>query len=163
MLNEVHTVGLTGAEQMGAGIAQVTAQAGIPVLMHDVSEEFLKRGFEGIRKNLDRMIQRGRFKPEERDRVLASIQIDGDIAAMKKADFVIEAVTENEDAKIAIFQKLDKVCDPDVIFASNTSSISITRMGARTTRADKVIGMHFMNPVPAMKLVEIIRGLATSD
>jgi 3-hydroxybutyryl-CoA dehydrogenase len=160
---EVHTVGVIGAGQMGAGIAQVTAQAGIPVLMHDVSEEFLKRGFEGIRKNLDRMIQRGRFKPEERDRVLASIQIDGDIAAMKKADFVIEAVTENEDAKIAIFQKLDKVCDPDVIFASNTSSISITRMGARTTRADKVIGMHFMNPVPAMKLVEIIRGLATSD
>jgi 3-hydroxybutyryl-CoA dehydrogenase len=128
-----------------------------------VSAEFCKRGFEGIRKNLDRMIQRGRFKPEERDRVLESIQTGTDIDMMKKADFVIEAVTENEDAKIAIFQKLDKVCDADVIFASNTSSISITRMGARTTRADKVIGMHFMNPVPAMKLVEIIRGLATSD
>ena len=160
---EVHTVGVIGAGQMGAGIAQVTAQAGIPVLMHDVSAEFCKRGFEGIRKNLDRMIQRGRFKPEERDRVLESIQTGTDIDMMKKADFVIEAVTENEDAKIAIFQKLDKVCDADVIFASNTSSISITRMGARTTRADKVIGMHFMNPVPAMKLVEIIRGLATSD
>ena len=160
---EVHTVGVIGAGQMGAGIAQVTAQAGIPVLMHDVSAEFCKRGFEGIRKNLDRMIQRGRFKPEERDRVLESIKTGTEIDMMKKADFVIEAVTENEDAKIAIFQKLDKVCDPDVIFASNTSSISITRMGARTTRADKVIGMHFMNPVPAMKLVEIIRGLATSD
>ena len=160
---EVHTVGVIGAGQMGAGIAQVTAQAGIPVLMHDVSPEFCKRGFEGIRKNLDRMIQRGRFKPEERDRVLESIKTGTDIGMMKKADFVIEAVTENEDAKIAIFQQLDKVCDPDVIFASNTSSISITRMGARTTRADKVIGMHFMNPVPAMKLVEIIRGLATSD
>jgi len=160
---EVHTVGVIGAGQMGAGIAQVTAQAGIPVLMHDVSAEFCKRGFEGIRKNLDRMIQRGRFKPEERDRVLESIKTGTEIEMMKKADFVIEAVTENEDAKIAIFQKLDKVCDPDVIFASNTSSISITRMGARTTRADKVIGMHFMNPVPAMKLVEIIRGLATSD
>jgi len=163
MLMEVHTVGVIGAGQMGAGIAQVTAQAGIPVLMHDVSPEFCKRGFEGIRKNLDRMIQRGRFKPEERDRVLESIKTGTDIGMMKKADFVIEAVTENEDAKIAIFQQLDKVCDPDVIFASNTSSISITRMGARTTRADKVIGMHFMNPVPAMKLVEIIRGLATSD
>jgi 3-hydroxybutyryl-CoA dehydrogenase len=163
MLMEVHTVGVIGAGQMGAGIAQVTAQAGIPVLMHDVSPEACKRGFDGIRKNLDRMIQRGRFKPEERDRVLESIKTVTDIDAMKKADFVIEAVTENEDAKIAIFQKLDKVCDPDVIFASNTSSISITRMGARTTRADKVIGMHFMNPVPAMKLVEIIRGLATSD
>ena len=160
---EVHTVGVIGAGQMGAGIAQVTAQAGIPVLMHDVSAEFCKRGFDGIRKNLDRMIQRGRFKPEERDRVLEIIKTGTDIEMMKKADFVIEAVTENEDAKIAIFQKLDKVCDPDVIFASNTSSISITRMGARTTRADKVIGMHFMNPVPAMKLVEIIRGLATSD
>ena len=160
---EVHTVGVIGAGQMGAGIAQVTAQAGIPVLMHDVSAEFCKRGFEGIRKNLDRMIQRGRFKPEERDRVLESIKTGTEIEMMKKADFVIEAVTENEDAKIAIFQKLDKICDADVIFASNTSSISITRMGARTTRADKVIGMHFMNPVPAMKLVEIIRGLATSD
>src|SRR5208283_4345520 len=160
---EVHTVGVIGAGQMGAGIAQVTAQAGIPVLMHDVSAEFCKRGFEGIRKNLDRMIQRGRFKPEERDRVLECIKTGTEIEMMKKADFVIEAVTENEDAKIAIFQKLDKVCDADVIFASNTSSISITRMGARTTRADKVIGMHFMNPVPAMRLVEIIRGLATSD
>ncbi len=160
---EVHTVGVIGAGQMGAGIAQVTAQAGIPVLMHDVSAEFCKRGFEGIRKNLDRMIQRGRFKPDERDRVLESIKTGTEIEMMKKADFVIEAVTENEDAKIAIFKKLDKVCDADVIFASNTSSISITRMGARTTRADKVIGMHFMNPVPAMKLVEIIRGLATSD
>jgi 3-hydroxybutyryl-CoA dehydrogenase len=160
---EVHTVGVIGAGQMGAGIAQVTAQAGIPVLMHDISAEFCKRGFDGIRKNLDRMIQRGRFKPEERDRVLESIKTGTDIGMMRKADFVIEAVTENEDAKIAIFKQLDQVCDPDVIFASNTSSISITRMGARTTRADKVIGMHFMNPVPAMKLVEIIRGLATSD
>ena len=160
---EVHTVGVIGAGQMGAGIAQVTAQAGIPVVMHDVSADACKRGFDGIRKNLDRMIQRGRFKPEERDRVLEIIKTGTDLAMMKKTDFVIEAVTENEDAKIAIFQQLDKVCDPDVIFASNTSSISITRMGARTTRADKVIGMHFMNPVPAMKLVEIIRGLATSD
>jgi len=160
---EVHTVGVIGAGQMGAGIAQVTAQAGIPVVMHDVSADACNRGFDGIRKNLDRMIQRGRFKPEERDRVLEIIKTGTDLAMMKKTDFVIEAVTENEDAKIAIFQQLDKVCDPDVIFASNTSSISITRMGARTTRADKVIGMHFMNPVPAMKLVEIIRGLATSD
>src|SRR5580704_1523202 len=163
MATEVHTVGVIGAGQMGAGIAQVTAQAGIPVVMHDVSAGACKRAFDSIRKNFDRMSQRGRFKPEERDRVMEIIKTATDLDAMKKADFVIEAVTENEDAKIAIFQKLDKVCDPDVIFASNTSSISITRMGARTTRADKVIGMHFMNPVPAMKLVEIIRGLATSD
>ncbi|HXN84908.1 MAG TPA: 3-hydroxybutyryl-CoA dehydrogenase [Candidatus Binataceae bacterium] len=160
---EVHTVGVVGAGQMGAGIAQVTAQAGIPVLMHDVSAEACKRGLDGIRKNFDRMIQRGRFKPEERDRVMEIIKTSPEIELLKKADFIIEAVVENEDAKIAIFQNLDKFCDPDVIFASNTSSISITRMGARTTRADKVIGMHFMNPVPAMKLVEIIRGLATSE
>src|SRR6202162_5310821 len=163
MAMEVHTVGVIGAGQMGAGIAQVTAQAGIPVVMHDVSAEACKRGFDSIRKNFDRMIERGRFKPEERDRVMEIIKTATDLSAMKRADFVIEAVTENEDAKIAIFQQLDKVCDPDVIFASNTSSISITRMGARTSRADRVIGMHFMNPVPAMKLVEIIRGLATSE
>ena len=109
---EVHTVGVIGAGQMGAGIAQVTAQAGIPVLMHDVSAEFCKRGFEGIRKNLDRMIQRGRFKPEERDRVLESIKTGTEIAMMKKADFVIEAVTENEDAKIAIFQSSTRYAIP---------------------------------------------------
>jgi 3-hydroxybutyryl-CoA dehydrogenase len=159
----IGTVGVIGAGQMGAGVAQVAAQAGVKVLLTDISEEFVARGRETVARNLDRMLQRGRFKPEERDRVLESIKTGTEIEMMKKADFVIEAVTENEDAKIAIFQRLDKVCDPDVIFASNTSSISITRMGARTTRADKVIGMHFMNPVPAMKLVEIIRGLATSD
>jgi 3-hydroxybutyryl-CoA dehydrogenase len=108
------------------------------------------------------MIQRGRFKPDERDRVLRRIEITANLEDLQKADFVLEAVVENEDAKIAIFQKLDKICPQDVIFASNTSSISITRMGARTSRADRFIGMHFMNPVPAMKLVEIIRGLATS-
>jgi 3-hydroxybutyryl-CoA dehydrogenase len=157
------TVGVVGAGQMGAGIAQVTAQAGIPVVMSDVSLDACRHGLDGIRRNLDRMIQRGRFKPEERDRVLESIKPSASLEDMSTVDFVIEAVVESEDAKIAIFQKLDKICEHEVIFASNTSSISITRMGARTTRADKVIGMHFMNPVPAMRLVEIIRGLATSD
>jgi 3-hydroxybutyryl-CoA dehydrogenase len=160
---DVRTVGVVGAGQMGSGIAQVTAQAGIPVVMNDVSIEVCKHGLDGIRRNLDRMIQRGRFKPEDRDRVLESIKASPNLEDMGTVDFVVEAVVENEDAKIAIFQKLDKICEHDVVFASNTSSISITRMGARTTRADKVIGMHFMNPVPAMRLVEIIRGLATSD
>ena len=160
---DVRTVGVVGAGQMGSGIAQVTAQAGIPVVMNDVSIEVCKHGLDGIRRNLDRMIQRGRFKPEDRDRVLESIKASPNLEDMGTVDFVIEAVVENEDAKVAIFQKLDKICEHDVVFASNTSSISITRMGARTTRADKVIGMHFMNPVPAMRLVEIIRGLATSD
>jgi 3-hydroxybutyryl-CoA dehydrogenase len=148
---------------MGSGIAQVTAQAGVRILMNDVSQEMCSRGLEAIGRNLDRMVQRGRFKPEERDRVIARIETTTNLEDLACADFVIEAVVESEDAKIGLFQKLDQLCPPEVIFASNTSSISITRMGARTRRADRVIGMHFMNPVPAMRLVEIIRGLATSD
>ena len=159
----VSTVGVVGAGQMGSGIAQVTAQAGVRILMNDVSQDMCKRGLEAVGRNLDRMVQRGRFKPEERDRVIARIETTTNLEDLACADFVIEAVVENEDAKIGLFQKLDQLCPPEVIFASNTSSISITRMGARTRRADRVIGMHFMNPVPAMRLVEIIRGLATSD
>ena len=159
----VSTVGVVGAGQMGSGIAQVTAQAGVRVVMNDVSQEMCSHGLDAIGRNLDRMVQRGRFKPEERDRVIARIETTTNLEDLAGADFVIEAVVENEDARIGLFQKLDQLCPPEVIFASNTSSISITRMGARTRRADRVIGMHFMNPVPAMRLVEIIRGLATSD
>jgi 3-hydroxybutyryl-CoA dehydrogenase len=159
----IGTVGVIGAGQMGAGVAQVAAQAGVKVLLTDVSEDFVARGRETVARNLDRMIQRGRFKAEERDSIMRRIDTTATLEDLKETDFVIEAVVENEDAKIALFQKLDKVCPEHVIFASNTSSISITRMGARTTRADRFIGMHFMNPVPAMRLVEIIRGLATSQ
>jgi 3-hydroxybutyryl-CoA dehydrogenase len=159
----VSTLGVVGAGQMGSGIAQVTAQAGLRVVMNDVSQEMCSHGLDAIGRNLDRMVQRGRFKPEERDRVIARIETTTNLEDLAGTDFVIEAVVENEDAKIGLFQKLDQLCPPEVIFASNTSSISITRMGARTSRADRVIGMHFMNPVPAMRLVEIIRGLATSD
>ena len=159
----VSTVGIIGAGQMGAGVAQVAAQAGVNILLNDVSEEMCRRGLETIERNLDRMVQRGRMKLEERDRLLRRIEITHRLEDLATADFVLEAVVENEDAKIALFQRLDKICPPDIIFASNTSSISITRMAARTSRADRFIGMHFMNPVPAMKLVEIIRGLATSQ
>ncbi len=159
----VATVGVIGAGQMGAGIAEVTAQAGIGVIMNDVSPELCQRGLDSVGRNLDRMIKRGRFKPEDRDRVLSKITTTTSLEDLARADFVIEAVIENEEAKIGLLQKLDKICPPEVVLASNTSSISITRMGARTSRADRVIGMHFMNPVPAMKLVEIIRGLATSE
>ncbi|HEV2171373.1 MAG TPA: 3-hydroxybutyryl-CoA dehydrogenase [Candidatus Binatus sp.] len=159
----VSTVGVVGAGQMGAGIAQVTAEAGIDVILNDVSPDLIDRGLSAINRNFDRMIQRGRFKPEQRDQALRRIATSTSLEDMVRADVVIEAVIENEDVKIGLLQKLDKVCPPEVILASNTSSISITRMGARTSRADRVIGMHFMNPVPAMKLVEIIRGLATSD
>jgi 3-hydroxybutyryl-CoA dehydrogenase len=156
-------IGVIGAGQMGAGIAQVAAQAEIAVIMHDVTPELCKRGIDSIARNLNRMIERGKFKPEERDRVMRRVETSTSLDDLAKVDFVIEAVIENEDAKIGLLQKLDKICPPETIFASNTSSISITRMGAKTSRADRVIGMHFMNPVPAMKLVEIIRGLATSE
>jgi 3-hydroxybutyryl-CoA dehydrogenase len=156
-------IGVIGAGQMGAGIAQVAAQAGLAVVMHDIASDMCKRGVDGIARNLDRMIERGRFKPEERDRVMRRVETTTSLEDLAKVGFVIEAVVENEDAKIELLQKLDKVCPPETIFASNTSSISITKMGAKTSRADRVIGMHFMNPVPAMKLVEIIRGLATSE
>ena len=156
-------IGVVGAGQMGAGIAQVAAQAEIAVVMHDITPELCKRGIDSIARNLERMIERGRFKPEERDRVMRRVETTTRLEDLAGLGFVIEAVIENEDAKIALLQKLDKICPPETIFASNTSSISITKMGARTSRAGRVIGMHFMNPVPAMKLVEIIRGLATSD
>src|SRR5690242_17367791 len=138
----VSTVGIIGAGQMGAGVAQVAAQAGVNILLNDVSEEMCRRGLETIERNLDRMVQRGRMKLEERDRLLRRIEITHRLEDLATADFVLEAVVENEDAKIALFQKLDKICPPDVIFASNTSSISITRMAARTSRADRFIGMH---------------------
>jgi 3-hydroxybutyryl-CoA dehydrogenase len=159
----VSTIGIIGAGQMGVGVAQVAAQAGLKVVLNDIDEALCLRGLQGLERNLDRMIQRGRFKPEDRDRIIHRIETSGSLEDLRSVDFVIEAVIEQEEAKIGLFQKLDKICPPEVIFASNTSSISITRMGARTSRADRFIGMHFMNPVPAMKLVEIIRGLATSQ
>jgi 3-hydroxybutyryl-CoA dehydrogenase len=160
---EIKTVGVVGAGQMGSGIAQVAAQADVGILMIDVSKEVCERGLQAIAANLDRMIRRGRLKPEDRDRVMRLVRVSTNLEELASVDFVIEAVVENEEAKTALFQKLDKICPRQLIFASNTSSISITRIGAHTTRAEQVIGMHFMNPVPAMRLVEIIRGLATSE
>jgi 3-hydroxybutyryl-CoA dehydrogenase len=159
----IRNIGVVGAGQMGAGIAQVAAQAGLEVALHDVGEEVLKRSIDGVARNIDRMIARGRIKPEQREVILRSIHPTPRIESLAESDFIIEAILEVEEAKIDLLRKLDGICPPPVIFASNTSSISITRMGARTSRADRVIGMHFMNPVPAMRLVEIIRGLATSQ
>jgi len=158
----LNTIGIIGAGQMGAGIAQVAAQSGLNILLNDISDEMVERGRQGIERSLERMMQRGRVKLDEGDRIMRRIEVTTSLDDLAATDFVIEAVVENEDAKVALFQKLDRICPPQVIFASNTSSISITRMGARTSRADRFIGMHFMNPVPAMRLVEIIRGLATS-
>jgi 3-hydroxybutyryl-CoA dehydrogenase len=159
----IETIGVVGAGQMGAGIAQVAAQAGIGVILSDVSEELCRRGIDGIRRNLERAVERGRMPAEVRDAALGRLRTSVQIEGLAKSDFVVEAIIEREEAKLALFRRLDQICPPEVILASNTSSISITRMAAVTRRAERFIGMHFMNPVPVMKLVEVVRGLATSE
>ncbi len=160
---EVKTFGVVGAGQMGNGIAQVAAQAGMNVIMRDIKDEFVQRGINTITKNLDRAVSKGKISEDEKNAILGRIKGTVDMSDFKDADFVVEAATEREDLKLNIFKELDEITRDDIILASNTSSISITRIAAATKRPDKVIGMHFMNPVPVMKLVEIIRGLATSD
>jgi len=161
---EVKTFGVVGAGQMGNGIAQVAAHlGGLKVIMNDIADEFVERGIATITKNLDRLVAKEKLTAAQKDDILGRIQKSTDLEDMKDADFVVEAAVEREDLKLNIFRKLDEVCRPGVVLASNTSSIPITRIAAATKRPDLVIGMHFMNPVPVMKLVETIRGLATSD
>jgi 3-hydroxybutyryl-CoA dehydrogenase len=148
---------------MGNGIAQVAARAGLRVLMHDVKDEFLGRGLSAIDKSIQRDVDKQRLAPEEKQGIIARIKPTTELGALGDVDFVVEAVTEEPAVKLDIFRKLDQIVRPDVILASNTSSISITKLAAGTSRPDRFIGMHFMNPVPVMKLVEIIRGIATSD
>ncbi len=153
-----------GAGTMGNGIAHVFAQAGFSVSLTDVSPDALSKAIATITKNLDRMVAKGTITTEVKDQTLKNISTHTTIAeGVKGSGLVVEAATENMDLKFKIFRELDQLCVPEVILASNTSSISITKIGAQTKRADKVIGMHFMNPVPVMKLVEVIRGYATSD
>jgi len=160
---EIKTVGVVGAGQMGAGIAQVAAVTGYSVIMNDIKDEFLERGFSAIEGSLARIVKKGKLTEEDQKAILGRIEGTTAIEDMAKADFVVEAATENESLKLKIFESLDQNCKEGVILATNTSSISITKIAAVTKRPDKVIGMHFMNPVPVMKLVEVIRGLATSD
>ena len=160
---EIKTFGVIGAGQMGNGISQVAAMSGLRVIMNDISEEFVDRGMNMINKILSRKVDKGKLTAEEKDAVLGRIQTCTDIKYMATADFVVEAATENESLKFDIFKNLDEICKPGAILATNTSSIPIGRIAAQTGRPEKIIGMHFMNPVPVMKLVEIIRGLATSD
>jgi 3-hydroxybutyryl-CoA dehydrogenase len=160
---EIKVFGVIGAGQMGAGIAQVAAQTGYRVIMRDIEQRFVDGGFTTIRKNLDRQVAKGRMTQEDADAVLSRIEGTVDMAPLAEADFVVEAAIERKDLKEQIFRDLDELTRPETILATNTSSISITEIAAATGRPDKVIGMHFMNPVPVMKLVEIIRGLATSD
>jgi 3-hydroxybutyryl-CoA dehydrogenase len=156
-------IGVVGSGTMGNGIAQVAARAGYSVVMRDVKDEFLQRGLQAIDKSLQRDVDKERLSAEEKQSIISRIKSTTELDALSEASFVVEAVTEDLGVKTELFGALDKITPPQAILASNTSSISITRLGAATSRPDKVIGMHFMNPVPVMKLVEVIRGIATSN
>lgn len=157
------TIGVIGAGTMGNGIAQTAANAGFSVIMCDVTNEFVERGLANISKSLDRFVKKETMTEEQKSDVLGRIDTTTQLEELKDCTLIVEAATENFDIKKTIFQKLDSFCGPETIFSSNTSSISITKIAATTSRPEKVIGMHFFNPVPLMKLVEVIRGIATSD
>jgi 3-hydroxybutyryl-CoA dehydrogenase len=160
---EIKTIGVVGAGQMGGGIAQVAAQAGLDVVLNDLDDAFVEKGVAAIAKNLGRAVEKGKLDAAARDATLKRIRGTTSPDAMSACDLVVEAVVEKMDVKLALFANLDRVCRPGVILATNTSSLPITRIAAGTKRPDRVIGMHFMNPVPVMKLVEVIRGHQTSD
>lgn len=156
-------IGVIGAGTMGNGIAQTAAGAGFDVVMCDVSAEFVERGLANISKSLDRFVKKETMTEEQKAEVLARITTTTNLDDVKNCSLVVEAASENFEIKKQIFEKLDSICGEDAILSSNTSSISITKIAATTKRPSKVIGMHFFNPVPLMKLVEVIRGIATSD
>jgi 3-hydroxybutyryl-CoA dehydrogenase len=162
-IDAIKTVAVLGAGTMGNGIAHVFARSGYKVILRDVEQRFLVRGLETIGKNLDREIEKGRLAEAEKRTVLARLQPVTDMAAIAAADFVVEAVPEKIELKRAVLTEADGILRPDVILASNTSSIAMTTLAALTRRADRFVGMHFMNPVPVMVLVEVIRALQTSD
>src|SRR5579862_5941187 len=161
--DNIKTVGVLGAGTMGNGIAHVFARAGYRVILRDVEKRFLDRGLETIGKNLDREVKRGKISEADKPVVLGRIEPTTDVGALAAADFAVEAVPEQLDLKLRVLKDVDAALKPGVILASNTSSISITQLAAQTSRPERFIGMHFMNPVPVMQLVEVIRGLATSD
>jgi 3-hydroxybutyryl-CoA dehydrogenase len=160
---EVKTFGVIGSGQMGSGIAQVAAASGLTVIMNDIQQEFVDKGLRTIAGILARSVEKGKMAAAEKDALLGRIKGSVSLKDMAAADFVVEAATERQDIKFRIFQDLDQICPPGAILATNTSSIPIGRIAAQTRRPDKVIGMHFMNPVPVMKLVEVIPGIATSE
>ena len=159
----IKTFGVIGAGQMGNGITQVAAMSGLNVIMNDIKEEFVERGLATITKILSRNVDKGKMTDEEKAAVLGRIKTSVSLKDMSSADFVVEAAVENEALKFQIFKDLDEICESGVILATNTSSIPIGRIAAQTRRPEKVIGMHFMNPVPVMRLVEVIPGIATSE
>jgi len=159
----IKTFGVIGAGQMGSGIAQVAAISGLDVIMNDIKTEFVEKGLENIAKILSRAVEKGKMSADDKDAVLGRIKTSVTLKDIAAADYVVEAATENEKIKFQLFKDLDEICGDQVILATNTSSIPIGRIASQTTRPEKVIGMHFMNPVPVMKLVEVIPGIATSD
>ena len=162
-MSEIKVIGVIGAGQMGRGIAQVAAQAGLEVLLLDANLDLAQKAVERVGRSLDRLVAKETIDGAKRNQILAQIKAHSDYSELGPCDFVVEAAPEREDIKTDIFTKLSECTKPGTILASNTSSISITKIGACTSRPEKVIGMHFMNPVPVMKLVEVIRGLATDD
>ena len=160
---EIKTFGVIGAGQMGNGIAQVAAASGLFVIMNDINEQFVQGGIKTITKNLNRQVEKGTLKENDSKIILGKIKTSTSLKDMAGADFVVEAASEREDIKFSIFKELDAVCPQHAILSTNTSSIPIGRVASKTKRPEKVIGMHFMNPVPVMKLCEIIRGIATSE
>jgi 3-hydroxybutyryl-CoA dehydrogenase len=160
---EIKTIGVVGAGQMGNGIVQVAAQSGFSVVMSDIADSFVQKGLGTISKNLGKMVEKGKIPPQKKEEIMGRIKGTIQVRDMAETDFVVEAATENESLKLNIFKELDQVCRKEIILSSNTSSISITKIASATQRPSQVIGMHFMNPVPVMQLVEIIRGLQTSQ
>lgn len=159
----IQKIGVVGAGQMGAGIGQVAAMSGFRVILNDVSDFYLERGIQRIDKSLSSLVKKEKLTGEEKEAALGLIQVSTELKVFESVDFVVEAVIEDQNLKLDVFKQLDEMCRPEVILASNTSSIPITRIAAATQRPAKVIGMHFMNPVPLMQLVEVIRGHATAD
>jgi 3-hydroxybutyryl-CoA dehydrogenase len=160
---DIKTIGVVGAGQMGNGIAQVAAHSGLRVVMSDIADSFVQKGLGTISKNLDRMVEKGKISSQNKNETMGKIKGTVQLKDMLEVDFVVEAAVENEGLKLNIFKELDQVCRKEIILSSNTSSISITKIASATQRPSQVIGMHFMNPVPVMQLVEIIRGLQTSQ
>ena len=161
--SNIKTIGVIGAGQMGSGIAQVAATSGFNVVIHDLSSQSLEKAINGIGKSLSKLCEKGKITAESKSSAESRISTTQSLETFRSSDLVIEAVSENESLKFQLFEKLDLICPAHTILASNTSSISITKIAAKTKRPDKVVGMHFMNPVPLMKLVELIRGLRTSN
>jgi 3-hydroxybutyryl-CoA dehydrogenase len=159
----IKSIGVIGSGTMGNGIAQVAARSGFQVLMRDLTVDFLKRGLSNIDKNLQRDVDKNRLSVEEKQEILSRIETTTDLDSLRTVDFVVEAISEDFAIKSELFRNLDGIARPEVILASNTSSISITKLAGVTGRAGKFIGMHFFNPVPVMKLVEVVRGIATTD